>query len=384
MSFRPKRSGEPESRKLLIALDSRVRENDNMELRSSFIYRIYNLRNLRIGVFMKRRILIASLYLILSCGISFAQDDFVEDLTPVPEKGGSVTLKTTSANNPDTSSRWLLSVGIRKFSDTRITPLTYTSKDAISIATYFRQDQVPDAQVHLLVDETATKENIIKALETIKGKIAPQDTFLFFFSSHGVGDNAGKTYFVTFDTVLDTLSRTALPMQHIKETVQDFGCHNVVMLADTCHSGGVKSLKQQNEEDYNRIVRAAGKQTRVAILTSSRTHETSTESPQWGHGAFTYYLLEGLAGKADNFPKDGRVSITELFDHVMIAVPRATNRAQHPSGKFSYNWPGKKEAAVPFGRVLKTASPGDNTGPTRTDRDAGLNGDDWNSIINNE
>ncbi len=343
-----------------------------------------NLRNLRIGVFMKRRILIACLYMILSCGMSFAQDGFVEDLTPSFDKPESVTLKGVPANNPDASSRWLLSVGIRKFSDTRITPLIYTSKDATSIESYFRQDQVPDSQIYLLVDEAATKDNIIQALETIKDKIAPRDTFLFFFSSHGVGDNAGNTYFVTFDTVLDALSQTALPMQQIKEAVRNFGCHNVVMLADTCHSGGVKSLKQQNEEDYNRIVRAADKQTRIAILTSSRTHETSAESPQWGHGAFTYYLLQGLAGEADNFPKDGRVSITELFDHVMIAVPRATNRAQHPSGKFSYNWPGKKEAAVPFGRVLKTVSPGQNTGPNQTDPNAGPKGDDWNSIINND
>ena len=334
---------------------------------------------------MNRKLIVISfLFLILSCGISYAMDDFVEDLTPSSEKQESVTLKGGPAKDQDGSRRWLLSVGIRKFADTRITPLTYTAKDAKSIEAYFRQDQVPDSQIYLLVDETATKENIIQALETIRDKIAPPDTFMFFFSSHGVGDNAGNTYFVTFDTVLDELSQTALPMQHIKETVQNFGCHNVVMLADTCHSGGVKSLKQQNEEDYNRIVRAAGKQTRVAILTSSRTHETSAESPQWGHGAFTYYLLEGLAGTADNFPKDGQGSVTELFDHVMIAVPRATNRAQHPSGKFSYNWPGKKEAAIPFGKVLKTVSPGGNAGPSHPDRDVGPKGDDWNSIINNE
>ena len=37
MSFRPKRSGEPESSNLLIELDSRVRENDSMDFRRSSI-----------------------------------------------------------------------------------------------------------------------------------------------------------------------------------------------------------------------------------------------------------------------------------------------------------------------------------------------------------
>jgi hypothetical protein len=60
------------------------------------------------------------------------------------------------------------------------------------------------------------------------------------------------------------------------------------MLVDTCHSGGTKALAPQDEKDYDMMVRAAKKQTRVAILTSSRTHETSVESEQWGHGALTY------------------------------------------------------------------------------------------------
>ncbi len=333
---------------------------------------------------ISKTIIILFVCLILSCGISFAQDEFVEDVSLSSEKQDSMKLKSVSENKPGSPRRWLLAVGIRKFADTRITPLTYTAKDATSIDKYFRQDKTPASQICLLVDETATKENIIQSLEKIKGRISPADTFIFFFSSHGVGDNAGNTYFITFDTVLDQLSRTALSMQHIKETIRNFGCRNVVLMADTCHSGGVKSLKQQNEEDYNGIVRAAGKQTRVAILTSSRTHETSAESPIWKHGAFTYYLLKGLAGEADNFPKDGKVSVTELFDHVMIAVPRATNRAQHPSGKFSYNWPGKKEESVAFGKVLGAISPGGETGSGREEHGTGSSDDDWNSVIISE
>jgi hypothetical protein len=37
----------------------------------------------------------------------------------------------------------------------------------------------------------------------------------------------------------------------------------------------------------------------------------------------------------------------------MVAVPRATSRAQHPSGKFSYNWPAENKSSVTVGRVMK-------------------------------
>jgi uncharacterized caspase-like protein len=254
--------------------------------------------------------------------------------------------------NATTGSRWLLAVGVQKFVDTRIATLAYTTLDADSLRDYFAADGVPAGHIKLLVNEQATKANILAALDTIRKEISPADTLFFFYSSHGVGDAQGHTYFVTFDTVIDELSTTALPMQLIKDKLENFGCENVILLADTCHSGGAKSLDRPHEESFNKLLRAANQKTRIAILTSSRTHESSLESPEWSHGVFTYYLLEGLSGQSDNYPADGQVSVTELFDYLLVAVPRATDRAQHPSARFSYNWPKEKTEDVRFGKVM--------------------------------
>ncbi|MGR3218409.1 MAG: PEGA domain-containing protein, partial [Candidatus Anammoxibacter sp.] len=61
-----------------------------------------------------------------------------------------------------------------------------------------------------------------------------------------------------------------------------------------------------------------------------------------GHGAFTWFLLEGLKGKADvagNY--NGIVTITEAFDYLESKVRRATQNAQHPAitGDFDNNLP---------------------------------------------
>ena len=161
-------------------------------------------------------------------------------------------------------------------------------------------------------------------------------------------------------------------MQELKNAVKEIKCRNIVMMIDTCHSGGAKSMGRQDEKAFDKLVRTADRGTRIAILTSSRTHETSIESDKWKHGAFTYFMLEGFAGASDNFPRDGHVSVTELFDYVMVAVPRATDRAQHPSGKFSYNWPGKKDQAVKVGQVTGNAS--QTTGSGSGWRDSGEKG----------
>jgi len=263
----------------------------------------------------------------------------------------SGSLHATNSNSKTTGKRWLIAVGICKFADTRIPALTYCVADAKTIAGYFEEDQVAPERVILLANEDASRKAITNALQHVADNIAADDSLFFFYSSHGAGDNSGTTYFITFDTVYDELTTTALPMQELKNSIKKIKCRNIVMMIDTCHSGGVKSLGRQDEKALAKLVRSANKQTRIAILTSSRTHESSIESKKWQHGAFTYFMLDGLSGTADNFPRDGRVSVTELFDYVMVAVPRATDRAQHPSAKFSYNWPGKKDQAVKIGET---------------------------------
>ena len=259
------------------------------------------------------------------------------------------SLNAATASSATAGKRWLIAVGICKFADTRIPTLTYCVADAETIAGYFKEDRVARERVILLADEDASRKAITDALQHVAENIAPADSLFFFYSSHGAGDESGTTYFITFDTVYDELATTALPMQELKKRIKEIKCRNIIMMIDTCHSGGVKSLGRQDEKALAKLVRSANKQTRIAILTSSRTHESSIESKKWQHGAFTYFMLDGLSGTADNFPRDGRVSVTELFDYVMVAVPRATDRAQHPSAKFSYNWPGKKDQAVNIG-----------------------------------
>ena len=303
-----------------------------------------------------------------------AGDGFVEVLKPSEEvsapPGKQATehkRKGVTGDREDQSQgkRWLLAVGVSKFADTRVAPLAYSTRDAESFAAYLREDNVPAARLRLLLDAGATRAGILGALQDVKQRIGAEDTLFFFYSSHGVGDAQGRTHFITFDSVLDRLADTALPMQQIKEMVETIACRNIVMLVDSCHSGGAKSLRQQDEAAYDRVVRAATQTTRVAVLTSSRTHEISLESPEWGHGVFTYYLLDGLAGAADDFPRDGQVTVTELFDYLIVAVPRATDRAQHPTGRFSYNWPRKKGDSVAFGRAKGEVKPPKGAAPSK-------------------
>jgi len=71
-------------------------------------------------------------------------------------------------------------------------------------------------------------------------------------------------------------------------------------------------------------------------LSASKGGEESLENEAFkldkedtGHGAFTYIMIEGMSGKANN-DGDDYISLNELFQYVAKHVPRLTKGRQHP------------------------------------------------------
>jgi uncharacterized caspase-like protein len=67
-------------------------------------------------------------------------------------------------------------------------------------------------------------------------------------------------------------------------------------------------------------------------MTASDANELSVEKDELKHGVFTYYLLEGLRGKAD-LDGDGVITVDEIYRYVSMKVPKATGQNQHPVKK---------------------------------------------------
>jgi uncharacterized caspase-like protein len=111
----------------------------------------------------------------------------------------------------------------------------------------------------------------------------------------------------------------------------------MVILIDACHSAGVNpgqtSSSRQIERSENntfsiyaeKLFSGEGR----ALLTSSDVNEISEEGKQWGHGVFTWAILEGLSGTAD-VNRDRVVTTGELFDFVSNRVREETKSRQNP------------------------------------------------------
>jgi uncharacterized caspase-like protein len=79
------------------------------------------------------------------------------------------------------------------------------------------------------------------------------------------------------------------------------------------------------------LERVAGGKGKI-IITASSANEVSVEKDELGHGVFTYYMIEGLRGKADS-DQDGLITVDEAYRYVSDKVTWATGQEQHPVKK---------------------------------------------------
>lgn len=198
----------------------------------------------------------------------------------------------------------------------------------------------PASQVQLLLDEQATKGNIVDALRELATSAKPEDTVVIFFSGHG-GRKSGAPeysgYLYPSDYVPGDPDGTGLLADDLTGLINAIPAARVVLLLDACHSEGVAHLKAEAEPKgmlpgirEPALQKLASGNGRV-VIASCRESERSWTSSSRGHSLFTHFLLEGLRGEAHG-PDDGTVRVLDLFTYLSEQVPaNPVNKiVQHP------------------------------------------------------
>ena len=175
------------------------------------------------------------------------------------------------------------------------------------------------------------RDNICNEMTTQAKMVGDKDLLLFYFSGHGIVED-GKSYLLPNDTNLARLKETAISIEWVLETMNKSLARAKVLIIDACHSGaqiGKSSVHMTSEFLNQAYENAAG----TAILAACKQGQRSWESPVLGHGAYTYYLLEALSGRAD-FTGKGFVTVTDAHQYVsgMVKMWATKNqRAQNPT-----------------------------------------------------
>ena len=226
---------------------------------------------------------------------------------------------------------YVLSIGISKYEDKTLT-LGLAAKDAKDFADSVVKQKnglYRDVVVKVLTNEKATKDEILDGLDWLAKETTSKDVAMIFLAGHGVNDPTGTFYFLPANANTEKLKRTGVIFSDILTTVDSLAGKTIVFL-DTCHSGNIMGTRR-GAADITAIVNELASAERGAVVFASSTgRQYSQEKEEWGNGAFTKALVEGLGGKAD-FMGKGKVTVNMLDAYISERVKELTRGTQTPT-----------------------------------------------------
>ncbi len=230
-----------------------------------------------------------------------------------------------------------LVVGVSKYQDTSLT-LKYARNDAELVSDFLVGPCVGIQREHLrtLYDQDATRENVIGALSELLKRSGKDDLVILYFAMHGVSDPEGgdDIYFLCHDSKLQNLEASALSRGSLEKLIRKSDTERILVIADACHAGmlGTSGIGKRDPAPagyalLKKISEIEGKG--VTFFSAADANEYSQERADLGHGVFTYHLIEGLKGKADQ-NGDGFVVLQEIEEYTYEKVKETTRGAQRP------------------------------------------------------
>ncbi len=229
---------------------------------------------------------------------------------------------------------WAVIVGVSSYA--HLPSLKYTDDDAYQIYAFLKSPEggaLPNEQIRLLIDENATRQNILAGMNDVLLKADENDVVLMYYSGHGL---PGMFFPIDFDGYNNNLSH-----HEVMEVFNNSNAKHKLCIVDACHSGSLLSSRspfnQQLKEFYKEYEEKKGG---TAMIMSSKSEEVSLESSGLRQGIFSHFLIRGLNGEADT-NGNNTVTIDELFHFVSKGVRDYTRNAQQPTiaGNYDGNIP---------------------------------------------
>jgi len=251
---------------------------------------------------------------------------------------------------------YVIAVGINEYANPQYN-LKYAVADAQSFGEEVRRrlssvTRFERFEVIPLLNENATKANILSALKRLAGspeppslkadalssikRAEPEDTIIIYYAGHGTAQ-AQRFYLVPHDlgytgdrTKLDeqglkTILAHSISDVELEQAVEDLDAGHLLLIIDACNSGQALEAEEKRRGPMNsKGLAQLAYEKGMYILTAAQSYQAALEAAQLGHGLLTYVLVEeGLKTQAaDTEPKDGIVSAREWLDFATERVPQ--------------------------------------------------------------
>lgn len=235
-----------------------------------------------------------------------------------------------STRTPDEPNLYILAIGIDRYRDSSIN-LKYAAKDARDFLTQLASKagsvyKASNIRLVSLVNEQATKQNILEAIDKLATQVKHGDSFIFFNASHGLLLQ-NQYYIVTSNFAgLAGGDKSLISSNEIVEMSKKIKSLSQLFIFDTCHAGGVDNIISGL---YDARMSVLAKKMGLHIYASAGSIQTALDGYR-GNGLYTHTLLEGLQnGKEVDKNKSGTVTVENLGTFTKERTAEISGRLGH-------------------------------------------------------
>lgn len=187
-----------------------------------------------------------------------------------------------------------------------------------------------------ITDDKATKSDLVAYSEDwLKRRVNRDSTVYVYYAGHGAPDPQGADAFIVPYEGHPDFPSKLYSLKSMYESLNQLPARDVIVMLDSCFSGAKgRSVTSRGARpmvvSMENPLLSGG---RITVLAAATGSQISSDYDPVQHGLFTYYLLRGLRGEADD-DEDGLVSLGELYGYVRANVAETAslklNRDQTP------------------------------------------------------
>jgi hypothetical protein len=227
-------------------------------------------------------------------------------------------------------------IGIQDYR--RVSKADFANNDARLFYDYaIRGLGVRPENIKLLLDDKADDIEILGAFKNwlpLKTRKGQSDVYVFY-SGHGYpSDDGASLYFLPHGVDRQFLDRSAIKQSDIVQALQAVAPKSVTLFLDACYSGQSRTGETllAGARPISIQPKASTFPSNFTVLSASAPEQIASSSPELKHGIFSYFLMKGMEGEADQ-NRDGVITVQEMQSYLSDSVGRkamSLSRTQQP------------------------------------------------------
>ncbi|MBI4400681.1 MAG: hypothetical protein HY581_03515 [Nitrospirae bacterium] len=248
-----------------------------------------------------------------------------------------------------------IAIGVGTFRDPDVPAVEFAAHDATVMAGYFRTvGGIPSQRLKVVTDEHALKEDLAEVLEDwLPRQVASSGSVLVYFSGRAVVDpSTGAVSLFPHEGTPASSSRL-FSLRRMHTALARLPIQRAVLFLDLALTDHPAYGAQIGRTPVWLAQDPALRDGKLVQIIGVSKHQRLHQTEAGQHGPFTYYLLRGLGGAADE-DGNGVVAIGELVDYLRAEMPEPLNVKNGSAQEFitiPMLTPEAKAWGIPIARV---------------------------------